>query len=1032
MIDYVELHCHSNFSFLDGASHPEDLIKRAKALNMKALALTDHNGLYAQPTFFKLCREEGIKPIVGAELTINGGFHITLLVKDRKGYSNLCRLITKAHLNGGKKKPYLNIFDLANHSEGLICLTGCRSGEIPSLILRGEEYKAYEVAKRYLEIFGRENLFIELQNNLYPEDKALINSLLSISYSLDLRYVATNNVHYAERGTFRLHDILTCIREGKRLDECEKLRLNAEFYLKSKEEMNRIFRDLPLALSNTLLISDMCNFELDFSSYRFPEPSLPEGESKEAHLRRLCEERLREKYKKIDQSIRSRLIRELELIEKLNLSGYFLIVHDIMEFARREGILAQGRGSAANSLVAYLLGITKVDPIKNRLFLGRFLNEEMSEIPDIDIDISTKKRERVIQYVYEKYGHERVAMVATFVTYKARNAIREVGKVLGFEKDILDRMARFTSAYSSSEVEEDLKRLERFRRLFNSRIWQDFIGLIKEIADFPRHTSIHVGGMLISSSPLVDIVPLERASMPGRIICQWDKDGIQDAGLIKVDLLGLRMLSLIEDAGEEIKRRHGIELDMDQIPIDDQSVYDMICNCDTVGVFQLESRAQMQALPRVKPRSIEDLTIEVAIVRPGPLQGNMVNPYIRRRNGEEKIEYLHPSLEPILEETLGVILFQEQVLQVAVRVGGFTEGEADRLRKAMSRKRSKEEIEKMREKFLRGAERKGIDLETANRVFEAIKSFAEYGFCKSHAAGFALLSYKSAWLKRYYPVEFYVALLNNEPMGFYRIDTVVNDAKRHGVEILYPHINKSGKDCTIEDGKIRIGLRFVKNLGESTAEKILEERKKGEFRDLRDFLLRTGCERDVVESLILSGAFDFLSRSRRELLFELDELERYMTDLGFHFHNQKLSLPDLSRKERIYLDYTLLGLSPNDHPINLLREEINQGGILRSDEIMNLPSGKYVRFLGLSVCKQRPETAKGFCFITLEDEKGMVNVIVKPRIYERFREVIRLESIILVEGEVERRNGIVNIMAERILSPKSNLEFSVSKEKYFR
>ncbi|MCX7857958.1 MAG: DNA polymerase III subunit alpha [Deltaproteobacteria bacterium] len=1017
MTEYVELHCHSSFSFLDGASPVEELIRKAKTLGMSALALTDHNGLYAAPTFFKICREEGIKPIIGAELTLKDGFHITLLVKDRKGYSNLCRLITKANLKGKKGDPFVETEELKDYSEGLICLTGCKKGEIPHLLLSKKEKEAYEAAKRYMDIFGREHLFLEIQNNFYPEDRNLISSLLSLSSSLGLRYVATNNVHYAEKEGFRLHDVLTCIRERKRIDECKSLKLNGEFYLKSKEEMGKLFNDLPLALSNSLLIADMCDFNLDFSSYRLPEPPLPRGEFSDSYLRKICEKKLKEKYNRIDGDIRSRLERELNLIEKLHLSGYFLIVYDIMEFAKREGILAQGRGSAANSLVAYLLGITKVDPIKNKLFLGRFLNEEMSEIPDIDIDISTKKREKVIQYVYEKYGHERVAMVSTFVTYKARNAIREVGKVLGFDENLIDRMAKSVSVYDSQNVEEDLKKLESFKNLFSSRIWKNFSGLLREIANLPRHLSIHVGGMLISSSPIIDIVPLERASMPGRIVCQWDKDGIQDAGLIKVDLLGLRMLSLIEDAKEYIEKNHNINLDLEKIPIDDEKVYDMICDCDTVGVFQLESRAQMQALPRIKPRSIEDLTVEVALVRPGPLQGNMVHPYIRRRNKEEEIRYIHPSLEPILEETLGIILFQEQVLQVATRIGGLTEGEADRLRRSMSRKRSKEEIEKMRQRFLLGAQKNGIEENTANEVFDAIKSFAEYGFCKSHAAGFALLSYQSAWLKKYYPLEFYTALLNNQPMGFYRIDTIANDAKRHEIEILYPDVNKSDMDCKVEDGKIRLGLRFVRNLGEKTALKILNEREKGPYESLKNFVLRVRCEKDVTENLILSGAFEFLGKSKRALLFELEEIEKNRDlSLELSFWKPDIDFPPISEDEAVSLDYKILGLSPSFHPVKPLRHRLNNKGVLKSIEIRSLPPGKDVLFLGLAVCKQRPETAKGFCFITLEDEYGMVNVIVKPKIYEKFRELIRLESIMLVKGKIEKKNGIMNIIADRFFS----------------
>jgi len=1006
----VELHCHSNFSFLDGASTVEELVFTARALKMQTIALTDHDGLYGAPRFFKCCKEEGIKPIIGTELTLKGNYHVTLLAKDRTGYSNLCRLITEGKLRGGRGEFVLEASDLAPFASGLILLSGCRKGEIPSLLLKGEKDKARDVAGMYLEMFGREDFFIELENHLYPEDRRLISELLSLSKALDIKYVATNNVHYAKEEGYRLHDVLLAIRHRKKVAELKELRLNSEFYLKSKEKMEALFSSLPSALSNTLLIASKCNVELDFSSFRFPRFPLEDGQKEEEYLKALCLQRLKEKYGDAGKEVEERFLYELELIKRFNLSGYFLIVWDIVEFAKRNGIPAQGRGSAANSLVAYLLGITKVDPIKNRLFLGRFLNEELSSIPDIDIDISTKERERVISYVYERYGPDRVAMVCTYVTFQARNAIREVGKALGFQKEIIDRMARSVSVYSARAIEEDLRRIEEYKRYFDSKIWQDFISLCRAIADFPRHISVHVGGMLISSSPLTELVPLERAPI-GRIICQWDKDGVEDAGLVKVDLLGLRMLSLIEEARRLVERNYGIRLDMGEIPLDDESVFDMICHADTVGVFQLESRAQMQTLPRTRPRSIEDLTIQVAIIRPGPLQGNMVHPYIRRRNGLEEVTYLHPSLRPILEETLGVILFQEQILQVAVRIAGFKEGEAECLRRSMSRKRSKEEIEKMRTRFLKGALENGIEKSIADRIFEAVRGFAEYGFCKSHAAGFALLAYQSAWLKRYYPLEFYTALLNNQPMGFYRIDTVVNDAKRHGIEILHPHIGRSERDCTIEDGKIRLGLRYVKNLGERTIEKILKERGRGPYLSLKDFLLRVRPERDVVESLILAGAFDFLSAPKRRLLWDLAKEIEYGLPLSFE---GEFELPDLTELEQVGVDYEILGISPSSHPLKVLRDGLSRKGFLKTSEILRLSHGEKVVFAGLSVVSQTPGTAKGFSFLTLEDEEGMINVVLRPQIYKRYRHVVRLEPFLLVEGRVERREGVTNIMAERI------------------
>ncbi|MFU8796161.1 MAG: DNA polymerase III subunit alpha, partial [Dehalococcoidia bacterium] len=734
---YVELHCHSNFSLLDGASHPEDLVSKAADLDMPALALTDHDGLYGAIRFYKACLRAGIKPIIGAEMTLQNGSHITLLAKNDEGYSDLCRLITGAqlehehqgaHPENPRGNPVLKLENLARHSAGLTCLSGCRKGEMAGSITSGRREKACEVANRYIDIFGREDCYIELQNNFYPDDRHLCRALIDLAGSLKLGYVATNNVHYADREKHRLHDVLTCIKNRTTLDECTSLRLNSEFHLKPYTEMAHLFREYPQAISNTLAIAGQCDVDLDFSGHRFPEFLLPHGETTKGYLAGLCRQYVQGRYGigciGTGSEIETRLNHELDLIEKLGLSGYFLIVWDIMDYARRNGIPAQGRGSAANSLVAYVLGITAVDPLKNKLFLGRFLNEEMSSIPDIDIDVSTNHREQLIQYVYEKYGQAHTAMVCTYVTFQARNAVREVGKALGMPESLLDRMAKSVSVYGAKDLGQDLAGVEEFLPYLTSMPWQEFTSLCREIHDFPRHLSIHNGGMLISSCPLTEIVPLERAAMPGRIVCQWDKDSVADAGLIKVDLLGLRMLSLIREACELVEEHHpdsiGIRLDMDNLPPDDEGVYDMICRGDTIGVFQVESRAQMQTLPRMKPRSIEDLTIEVAIIRPGPLQGNMVHPYIRRRKGLEKVTYLHPKLKPILEETLGVLLFQEQVIQVAVAIADFTPGEADSLRRAMSRKRSRDAMNEMRQRFIDGAQRSGVAAGLAGRIFETL------------------------------------------------------------------------------------------------------------------------------------------------------------------------------------------------------------------------------------------------------------------------------------------------------------------------
>jgi error-prone DNA polymerase len=1022
MKHYVELHCHSNFSLLDGASHPEDLVSRAAALDMPALALTDHNGLYGAIRFYKACLRAGIKPIIGAEMTLENDSHLTLLANNNEGYSNLCRLITSAQLGHEKGSPLLSLQTLARHSTGLICLSGCRNGEIAGSIISGHVKQAYGLAERYSEIFGRDGFYIELQNNLYPEDEHLCRALAELAESLELDYVATNNVHYAEKKNHRLHDVLTCIKNRTALDECTCLKLNSEFHLKPFEEMSQLFRDYPKAISNTLAIAGQCDVSLDFSDYRFPEFPLPQGETAEDYLARLCRQKARGRYDNVDREVEARVNLELNLIEKLGLSGYFLIVWDIMDYAEKNGIPAQGRGSAANSIVAYILGITRVDPLKNKLFLGRFLNEEMSSLPDIDIDVSTNHREKLIQYVYGKYGQAHTAMVCTYVTFQARNAVREVGKALGMPDHLLDKMAKSASVYSAKHIGEDLAGVEEFSPYLKSMPWQEFISLCQEIYDFPRHLSIHNGGMLISSCPLTEIVPLEKATMPGRIVCQWDKDSVADAGLIKVDLLGLRMLSLIREACELVEKNRNTKFTLDKLPLNDESVYDMICQGDTIGVFQVESRAQMQTLPRIKPRSIEDLTIEVALIRPGPLQGNMVHPYIRRRKGLEKVTYPHPKLKPILEDTLGVLLFQEQVIQVATTIANFTPGEADALRRAMSKKRSREAMNEMRQRFIDGAKKDGVKTALANRTFEALEGFAEYGFCKSHAAGFALLCYESAWLKQYYPAEFYCALLNNQPMGFYSPEVIVQDAKRHGIDILPADINRSAARCTIEDGEdcpersARLGFMYVKEMGEKAMDQIVAERERGPYRSLEDFYLRTRLERQPVENLILAGAFDSFGCQKRQLLWQLGLLEKICPgELPLEFSDIRVSLPDFTELEEMKVDYEVQGLSTKYHPMQVLRKDISGDGLVKSSELAGLSPDTRVRLAGYVVIRQRPVTAKGFAFITLEDEEGMANVVVRPHVYERYRQVFRLEPLIVVEGTVQKRDNILNIIAQTLI-----------------
>ena len=1013
-MQYVELHAHSNFSLLDGACFPGELVEAARIRGMTALALTDHNGLYGVPQFCRSAKEAGITPIVGAELTLENACHITLLVKNTRGYGNLSRLVTRAQLSGSKGSPRLAFAHIAELSGGLICLSGCKKGEIASLLLQGKGEDAQKAAWRYMSVFPPGSLYLEMQHHLDPEDRSLCRKLMDLAKKSGIPPVAANNVHYGEQSDHKLHDILVCMRHRVGLDDSAPFRRpNAEYYLKDHKEMLLLPGLPPEAIGRTLAIAEACAFELDFSSYCFPDFDLPPGEKPCAYLRRLCDEKACGRYGGISDEVKGRLEQELALIERKGLCGYFLIVWDIMEFARRNGILAQGRGSSASSLVAYLLGITPVDPIRHGLFVGRFLNES-SAVPDIDIDIDTRRREEVIRYVYEKYGEEHAAMVCTYVTFRARNAIREVGKVFGFPPHVLDRMARSVSAYSPASAIEDLKDVPEFRQYLDSAAWAHFCTLSRQIADFPRHLSIHVGGMIISSRPISEMVPLERARAKGRVVCQWDKDGVNDAGLIKVDLLGLRMLSLIDEATLLVKKTRGIALDLDRLPEDDPSVYDLIGRADTVGVFQVESRAQMQSLPRVKPRSLEDLGIEVAIIRPGPLQGDMVHPYMRRRNREERVIHLHPLLEPILRETLGVILFQEQVLQVAMAVAGFTAGVADRLRKAMDRKKGRAEMERWRDTFLEGAAGIGVDKARAMKIFDLICGFAEFGFCKSHAMSFALLCYRSAFLKRYYPLEFYCALLNNQPMGFYIPEVIIGDARRHGVECFPVDVNESLWVCSPEEHGIRLGFRYVKSLGEEGADAIVAERKKGSFRSFKEFCFRVRLDKDALRSLIIIGAFDRLERSRRRLLWGLRSVDAAgLREIDLDTAGDA-PLDEMTGREELRAAYSIQGFSASSHLVELYRDMLSRQGAVKSSQLSRLASGDAVKIGGYNICLQVPPTARGFAFITLEDEEGLVNVVLKPNVYRMYRQLVRLKPLLIVDGVVERKDGVINVMAERV------------------
>ncbi len=1055
---YAELHAHSNFSFLEGASHIEEMVLRASELGYETLALTDHDGLHGAMEFAQCAKAWGLRPITGAEITLASGYHLTLLCETPGGYANLCRLLTHAHLDHERGKPRVEPDFLAEHAEGLIALSGCRRGQVASLVAAGRNREAAGGLRRFAQWFPG-SFFVELQNNLVYGDVRRNRSLADLAESLGLGVVATGNVHYHERERHRLQDVLVAIKHRTTLEASHRLRReNSEYHLKPPGEMAELFRDYPEAIANTLRIAERCTFDLTRDlDYRFPDCPVPEGETPESYLRKLCRQEASYRYPNFSGEVEERLERELALVEKHGLSGFFLIHREILQLAEQvarevkgrpyHGPPGRGRGSSVGSIICYLIGLSHIDPIANNLFLGRFLNDEMASVPDIDLDFPRDVREKLMLRVYEHFGRDNVGLTAMFPTYRMRSAVREVGKALGLPPAELDRLAKASDGGSAKHIREEMGRLDHYRDRVNAPLWRHLVELSEQIARFPRHVSQHVGGIVISSRPLIEMVPLEQSAMEGRVLIQWDKDSVDDARMIKIDFLALGMLSAVDETLELIEEQRGKRIDLSRIDFNDERVYDSICAADTMGVFQIESRAQMQTLPRVRPRSLEDLTVQVAIIRPGPIVGGSVNPYINRRMGKEPVVFDHPSLEPVLGETLGVILYQEQVLQVAMALAGFTAGQAESLRRAMSRKRSKEAIAQLKEQFVQGALAAGVSQHAAEAVFQKIAGFAEFGFPKAHAAAFGLLAYQTAWLRTYYPAESLCALFNAQPMGFYAPHVLVNDGKRHGVEVLPPDINKSDANCTIEDisprlfvgatlggvvedgrgespwggvgsGAVRIGLRYVKGLSETVAREFQAARGENGFHSLFEFLERTRLRREVIENLIACGAFDGFGLERRELLWQLGLLYRAE---GRNAVQRQLAMPLLTEQdmialapmspwERMVADYSVLGLTANAHPMAFLRPGLNEG-VATSGMVASMPDGAQLEVAGLVVCRQQPGTAKGFTFLVLEDEFGLVNVIVKPDLYERQRAIVRAEPFVVVKGELQRRDGITNLIA---------------------
>ncbi|HEX2112113.1 MAG TPA: error-prone DNA polymerase [Gaiellaceae bacterium] len=1040
MTKYVELHCHSAYSFLDGASRPEELVLAAAELGYPALALTDHDGVYGSLEFAHAAKAFGVRPITGAEATLADGSHVTLLVETPRGYANLCRLLTLAHTRK-RLEPRLDLRHLEERNEGLVCLSGCARFGLAVRDPNG--------AARLARAFGPNRFFVELQRPLVRGDTRRNAALRDFAAALDLRTVVTGDAHAHAPSRAPLQDVLVAIKHRTSLEGCESERRgNDECALLAPAEVAARWpddRDRD-AVTRTSELAERLEFDLtEELGYRYPDFSDREDPA-DVQLARVCRRAFDERYRHAPRALRDRADRrlreELALIAELGLSGFFLLHWEVLELAREVAVEVRGpgsprhllppgrgRGSSVGSIVCYLTGLSHVDPVAADLALGRFLNRELVAVPDIDLDFPRDIRDKLIVAVCERYGHEHSALVASFATYRARGAIRDVGKALGLPPAELERLARVSDGWNARNVAGELALLPDMDRRRRSPRWRAFAELCGEIAGLPRHLSQHPGGMVISTRPLCDLVPIEPAAMEGRQLCQWDKDSCADAGFLKIDLLGLGMLSAVEECVDQIVRLRGETIDLSRIPLDDPAVYREIQDADTVGLFQIESRAQMQSLLRTRPENLDDLTVQVALVRPGPIQGKAVHPYVERRQRlREDPDYVppydHPSLAECLRDTLGTIIFQEQVLDVAVALAGFSVGEAEGLRRAMSRKRSEAAIEAYRERFLDGAAANGVPRDTAELVFGKINGFASFGFPKSHAAAFALLAYQSAWLRHRYPAEFLCALLNAQPMGFYPPASLVRDAQRRGVEVLPPDVQRSDATCRIEGDAVRVGLAYVRNLGEEPAKALVAERERGgRFAGIRDLVQRAPVDRPGLEALVVAGACESFGWPRRQLLWRLGLAPRSVS-VGAGGAARQLALPleptteipELPKEspwERLLADYRMTSLSVGRHPMELLRPHL-PSEVLASADLGSLPHGRRVTVAGMVIARQRPATANGVVFMLLEDEHGQTNLIVPPPVYDRFRAVVRGEPLLLARGRFERYEQNRNVLVDEL------------------
>jgi error-prone DNA polymerase len=1036
---YVELHARSAFSFLRGACLPEEYAALCSANRQEAMALTDIDGVYGSARFHSAAKKRGIQAHVGAEVTASDRSRHTLLAASRTGYQNLCRLITRIKLRAGTKNPKPGYEaaatpeDFAEFAEGLVCLTGGDEGPLMRSIgqdSRGiRQNNARKTLERLIGIYGRENVYVELQRHFDRAEEARNQAAMEIARAIGLPLVATNGVCHATPIQREVLDVFTCLHNKTTLAEAGRLLArNSERHLKSGADMARLFADIPEAIVNTQVISSRLGFTLTDLGYRFPDYPLPPGETVSSFLWKLTDEGARGRYQPYTDRARLQIERELKLIDKLGLGGYFLIVWDIVRFCREEGILCQGRGSAANSAVCYALGITAVDPVAMDLLFERFLSEERGEWPDIDIDLpSGEKRERAIQYVYDRYGERGAAMTANVITYRGRLAAREAGKVLGFDVTTLDKVSSLAPMWGWRGRNEIIDR--QFREagldLGNPRVHK-FLEIVTGLQDMPRHLGQHSGGMVICQGRLDSVVPLEPASMPGRVVVQWDKEDCADLGLIKVDLLGLGMMAVLEDCLTLVRNHWREEIDLGRLPADDRKVYSTLQKADTIGMFQVESRAQQATLPRLKPEKFYDLVVEVALIRPGPIVGQMVHPYLARRAGREAVDALHPMLEPVLARTLGVPLFQEQLLRMAMIAANFTGGEAEELRRAMGFKRSELRMQEIEVKLRAGMTKNGIAGETQDRIVLAVTSFALYGFPESHAASFALLAYASAWFKCHYLAAFTCALLNNQPMGFYHPAVLVKDAQRHGLRVLPVDVNVSAWECSVEgeEHALRLGLRFVRGLRAEAGFAVAAAKP---FRDVDDLARRVpGLRKNELEMLASVGALAKLETAhRRDALWKagragrpagplLDEVPETLADGDSPASPEQIPLDQMTVGERLAADYFGTSLTVGRHPMHFRRAEMNELGVTTARDLPRVRNGGLVRVAGSVIVRQRPGTAKGILFLSMEDETGICNIVVMPDMFDQYRLTLVTEPYLLVEGKVQNVDGVIHVLARRV------------------